>query len=137
MNVLIGEDGLMKVMDFGTSRVKDASGVMTSTIGTTAWIAPELFLKRPYSEKADIYSYAVLVWEIVNFGNLPFSEFSSFEVPEKVVKGARPNLEGLKVHPILEKVMRCCWDHRPFRRPNMAEVAIFLESATENFHQKN
>lgn len=84
----------MKVMDFGTSRVRDASGLMTSTIGTTSWIAPELFLKRPYSEKADIYSYGILVWEIITGGGIPYEDMTPFEIPEKVVKGARPTLTG-------------------------------------------
>jgi serine/threonine protein kinase len=96
LNVLIGEDGLMKVMDFGTSRVRDASGLMTSTIGTTAWIAPELFLKRPYSEKADVFSFAILVWEVIMNGSMPYEEMTPFEIPEKVVKGARPNVAGNK-----------------------------------------
>lgn len=36
---------------------------------------------------------------------------------------------GLTIHPALEKVMRCCWDHRPFRRTPMAQVVEYLAQA--------
>jgi serine/threonine protein kinase len=66
---------------------------MTSTIGTTSWIAAELFLKRPYSEKADVYSFGVLVWEVL-FGGIPFETVAAFDIPQMVVKGARPEVPG-------------------------------------------
>lgn len=46
-----------KLCDFGLSRVVDRDRAMTSNIGTVSWIAPEVFAKKHYTEKADVYSY--------------------------------------------------------------------------------
>ena len=51
----ISADMTCKIIDFGTSRVVDIR--MTKSIGTPAWIAPEVFQTESYTEKADVYSF--------------------------------------------------------------------------------
>jgi len=66
-NVLLFEDGSLKISDFGLSRVRglnDGTEKM-STVGTFEYMAPEVIKSEPYSEKADVFSYGVLVWEIL------------------------------------------------------------------------
>jgi serine/threonine protein kinase len=61
---LVAQDWTIKIADFGFSRVKSENHTMTQC-GTVAWTAPEIFLGERYSEKADVYSYSVILWELV------------------------------------------------------------------------
>ncbi|KAF0690707.1 Aste57867_17917 [Aphanomyces stellatus] len=63
-NVLLSETWEAKLSDFGISRVTSLEETMTSNIGTVAWIAPEVLSGGRYSEKADIYSFGVLLSEL-------------------------------------------------------------------------
>lgn len=55
----INSDMTAKIIDFGTSRVLDERSVMTGSLGTPAWIAPEVLTSTTYSEKADVYSFGI------------------------------------------------------------------------------
>ena len=59
LNLLVGQNLEVKLCDFGLSRVLDRQKAMTSNIGTVSWIAPEVFQKKHYTEKADVYSYGM------------------------------------------------------------------------------
>ncbi|OQR86448.1 protein kinase [Achlya hypogyna] len=63
-NVLLADDWTAKLSDFGISRVTSLEESMTSNIGTVAWIAPEVLTGGRYTEKADIYSFGVLLSEL-------------------------------------------------------------------------
>ena len=52
----------MKIADFGVARVLDHGGVMTAETGTYRWMAPEVIEHNPYSEKADVFSFGILLW---------------------------------------------------------------------------
>jgi serine/threonine protein kinase len=62
--LLIGDHWLVKICDFGMARVKSL-GVTMTKLGTLQWVAPEVLRDERYSEKADIYSFAILVWELI------------------------------------------------------------------------
>ena len=56
-------DWHIKVSDFGLARTKAASSTQPQTqVGTWAWMAPEVLEQKPYDEKADVYSYGVILW---------------------------------------------------------------------------
>lgn len=63
-NVLLNEAGDAKLSDFGISREVSLEETMTADVGTVAWIAPEVLQGERYTEKADIYSFGVLLVEI-------------------------------------------------------------------------
>ncbi|RHY51663.1 hypothetical protein DYB34_008732, partial [Aphanomyces astaci] len=71
-NVLLSNDFEAKLTDFGTSREMSNEHTMTAEIGTLAWIAPEIMLGGHYTEKADIYSFGVLLNEL-DLCDLPYS----------------------------------------------------------------
>ncbi|KAA0200246.1 hypothetical protein HAZT_HAZT008319 [Hyalella azteca] len=67
-NVLIGDEQRVKISDFGTSREwNDVSAIM-SFAGTLAWMAPEVIRNEPCSEKVDIWSFGVVLWQHHSFG---------------------------------------------------------------------
>ena len=53
----------MKIADFGLSRTNDTE-LMTGVLGTFHWMAPEILESKPYSIKADVFSFAIVMWEI-------------------------------------------------------------------------
>lgn len=64
LNVLLTEDLQAKVSDFGLSRETSFDETMTSGVGTLLWTAPEVLRGERYSEKADIYSFGVVLAEL-------------------------------------------------------------------------
>ncbi len=61
----------IKICDFGMARLKTASSLVQSKVGTMLWMAPEVIEEQPYDAKADIYSYALVLYELVT-KTLPF-----------------------------------------------------------------
>ncbi|GLE07062.1 hypothetical protein PINS_up016931 [Pythium insidiosum] len=70
-NVLVNSDWEAKLSDFGASREESSRDTMTSNVGTSLWIAPEVMVANNYNEKADVYSFGVVLTEL-DTHELPF-----------------------------------------------------------------
>lgn len=121
---------LVKVSDFGLAKMRDNEdwGKMTVAAGTFHWMAPEVQTGR-YDEKADVYSYAMVLYEIICC-EVPFDDLEPAEVPEAVGKGARPDLECVPEdcpEKLLE-LMILCWNADPGCRPSFAQISIHLNA---------
>jgi serine/threonine protein kinase len=82
-------DVLCKLADFGESRHISAT-MSRRHIGTPRWTSPEVFAGQPYNEKADCFSYGMLLWELCH-REIPFSEVRrDSEVEDLIVAGGRP-----------------------------------------------
>lgn len=77
-NVLLDENWTAKVCDFGLARVKSASATM-SRVGTPQWMAPELLREDRYSEKVDVFSFGVILWELATLQK-PYDSLSPLRV---------------------------------------------------------
>jgi serine/threonine protein kinase len=64
-NLLIDANWRVKISDFGFSTIKKAASNMTR-VGSPVWAAPEVMRGEPYTEKLDIYSFAIVMWELLN-----------------------------------------------------------------------
>ncbi|CAJ1973163.1 unnamed protein product [Sphenostylis stenocarpa] len=78
-NLLIDENGVVKVADFGVARMHNQSGIMTAETGTYRWMAPEVIEHKPYDHKADVFSFAVVLWELLT-GKFPLTVTASSTV---------------------------------------------------------
>ena len=68
-NLLMDENEVVKVADFGVARVKCSDGSnMTAETGTYRWMAPEVISHQYYNHKCDVFSYGILLWELVSGG---------------------------------------------------------------------
>jgi len=132
-NLLMDEHGTVKIADFGVARVV-TQGVMTAETGTYRWMAPEVIEHRPYSHKADVFSFGVLLWELIT-GKVPHGHLTPLQAAVGVVqKGLRPPLPET-LPPALADLMRACWRTQPEQRPEFAEVAQSLLQLQDSLMQ--
>ncbi|KAK9864231.1 hypothetical protein WJX84_000463 [Apatococcus fuscideae] len=64
-NLLMDEVGNVKIGDFGVARELDTAGVMTAETGTYRWMAPEVIAHSPYYHQADVFSFGIVLWELL------------------------------------------------------------------------
>jgi len=88
-NLMIGNDGGIRIIDFGTARV--VMSTMTTNMGTVQYTAPEIFKGQEYDEKIDVFSFGILLCELVT-GKQPFEEIDTWAVPDAIMRGERPEL---------------------------------------------
>eukprot|EP00698_Gefionella_okellyi_P004995 TRINITY_DN1459_c0_g2_i1.p1 TRINITY_DN1459_c0_g2~~TRINITY_DN1459_c0_g2_i1.p1 ORF type:complete len:1033 (-),score=276.64 TRINITY_DN1459_c0_g2_i1:175-2817(-) len=127
LNILVGTDWTVKVADFGLSRAKDYTHVM-SKVGTPRWTAPEVLASKPYGEKADVYSFGVVLWEMVT-GEVPFKSLSSYEAAHAVMThDQRPKIPA-SCSAQLSMLITMCWDREPTKRPTFEMILRTLDNA--------
>ncbi|KAJ7966923.1 putative Protein kinase [Quillaja saponaria] len=125
-NLLVDENGVVKVADFGVARVQDQSGIMTAETGTYRWMAPEVIEHKPYDHKADVFSFGIVLWELLT-AKLPYENLSPLQAAVGVVqKGLRPYIPG-HTHPKLVELLEQCWQHDPCLRPEFSEIVKVLQ----------
>ena len=129
LNVLLDADNFPKICDFGMSRLlqQKKNELMTGGVGTAQWEAPEVINNDPYNEKADVYSYGILLWEIMS-GDVPFRGLNQMQVAMGVVgNGIRPPIPN-NCSPKIAKLIKSCWDQDPNKRPFMSQVVKVISS---------
>ena len=114
---------LCKITDFGLTRADDLTGMKTQ-VGTFHWMAPEVLQDDPYSLKADVYSFGIVMWEII-CREPPFADYQLHKIMYNVINyKERPSLE--KIPPecpeLLVRIMKACWEQDPNRRPQFSDV---------------
>ncbi|KAL4616346.1 hypothetical protein ACB092_07G192900 [Castanea dentata] len=120
-NLLMDENEDVQVADFGVARVKTQSGVMTAETGTYRWMAPEVLEHKPYDHKADVFSFAIVLWELLT-GKLPYEYLTPLLAAVGVVqKGLRPIIPR-HTHPKLAELLEKCWQQDPALRPDLSEI---------------
>ncbi|KAK1317217.1 Serine/threonine-protein kinase HT1 [Acorus calamus] len=127
-NLLISADKSIKIADFGVARIEVQTEGMTPETGTYRWMAPEMIQHRPYNHKVDVYSFGIVLWELIT-GMLPFQNMTAVQAAFAVVnKGVRPIIPQ-DCLPVLSEIMTRCWDANPDVRPSFNEVVRMLENA--------
>ena len=122
LNVLLDDTCLPKICDFGLSRyIDNPDTLLTGDIGTPHWMAPEIFSSRDYTNKVDVYSYGILLWELLT-GTYPFKGLNSVQIAYAVCKEqARPEIpKHYNSYPTpkeLKDLITICWHQDPAERP--------------------
>lgn len=125
---------MLQIADFGVARIIETTGHMTAETGTYRWMAPEVIEHKPYDEKADVFSFAVVLWELLTC-KVPYSDMTPLQAAVGVVqKGLRPGIPA-GCPPTLGDLMTQAWAQAPTARPSFRELtprlAAMMEAAKE------
>ncbi|XP_050442664.1 tyrosine kinase receptor Cad96Ca [Adelges cooleyi] len=128
-NILVTDDRLCKISDFGFARDVASSRVYERKSEgrlPIRWMAPESLFDNMYSAKSDVWSFGVLMWEIVTLGSTPYPGMAAADVMKRIRDGYR-----------LEKPQHCrrevynimfyCWDKCADERPDFRELLDLLD----------
>jgi len=123
MSLNVNAPAMIKLSDFGSSRSinEELARNYTAGIGTPIYMAPEILTKEAYSVKADVYSFAVLLYELYD-EKTPYEDFKhSWDVAKYVTEGKRPpRIEGCPDE--YWKIIEKCWVQEPTDRPTFEEI---------------
>ncbi|KAL4123799.1 hypothetical protein PRIC2_009645 [Phytophthora ramorum] len=126
-NVLLDAQGTAKISDFGLSCVLELgrSADLTAETGTYGWMAPEVIRHEPYSSKADVYSFAVVLWEMLA-RDVPFKGQTPMQtamaVAEQRMRPALPRNTPPKIVELIEH----CWNQNAASRPDFSAIVKVL-----------
>ncbi len=136
-NVLVGDNNIVKISDFGMSRNLYSSHyyVMASRGAVPIrWMARECFSKK-FTSKSDVWSFGVTMWEVFTLGkNAPYEEMTDFEVLQDTVKAERKLLSVPDKCPSdVSSIMLKCWRDDPDDRPDFDTLYdLLLPLSCEN-----
>ena len=134
-NILLDENYYPKVCDFGFAR--NSKGIKTNGIGTRDYMAPEILFGEDYDEKVDVYSFAILVFQIIT-GLDPYPGIGEFTVNilNRIINGTlRPKIPEY-VNEKMKELIEKCWSSDPSKRPSFEEIFSEL-SEKYNDYQDN
>uniref|UniRef100_A0A674NYN4 mitogen-activated protein kinase kinase kinase n=1 Tax=Takifugu rubripes TaxID=31033 RepID=A0A674NYN4_TAKRU len=128
-NMLITYDDSVKISDFGTSKELSDKSTKMSFAGTVAWMAPEVIRNEPVSEKVDIWSFGVVLWEMLT-GEVPYKDVDS----SAIIWGVGNNSLHLPVPEScpdsFKLLLRQCWNCKPRNRPSFRQILLHLDIAS-------
>lgn len=122
-NLLVDSNWHAAVSDFGISRVLALN--MTRAVGSSIYIAPEVFDSNVYTKKVDVYGFAYILWGMVE-RETPYAEVKPFDLVRIICEeDKRPDISPEAGE--LEPLMRLCWDRDPNVRPTFPKIAHELK----------
>ena len=127
-NILVGDNNICKVADFGLARLiaDDEYNAHDGAKFPIKWTAPEAALYNRFSIKSDVWSFGILLTELVTFGRIPYPGMSNAEVLQQLERGYRmpcpPNTPES-----LYQIMLDCWKKNAMDRPTFEALQWRLE----------
>ncbi|XP_057544245.1 serine/threonine/tyrosine-protein kinase HT1 [Amaranthus tricolor] len=125
-NILIDQDFHMKIADFGIACEEVHCDPFADDPGTYRWMAPEMIKHKPYGRKVDVYSFGLMLWEMVS-GSIPYEDMTPIQAAFAVVnKNLRPAFPKC-CPPAMRALIEQCWSLQPDKRPEFWQVVKVLE----------
>ena len=117
--------------DFGLSRFKSsASSLMTGHCGSSHWMAPEVVEGGSYTELADVYSFAINLWELWS-RKVPYEGMQPIQIVHAVVHQQKRPPVPADCPPAVAALMRACWQQDPSTRPHFGTIIARLSAMLE------
>ncbi|EGC33327.1 hypothetical protein DICPUDRAFT_8978, partial [Dictyostelium purpureum] len=131
LNLLVDTNYNVKVSDFGLSRFISGIGSSAKTFcGTLSWIAPEVFAGRGYTTKVDVYSFGIVLWEIITHkqpsGNMAQTISGYPEIPSNI-----------NCHPFFSELIKECCNKNPDLRPTFSQILQKLKIISSSVNNPN
>ncbi|XP_015217212.1 ephrin type-A receptor 3 isoform X2 [Lepisosteus oculatus] len=134
-NILVNSNLVCKVSDFGLSRVleDDPEAAYTTRGGKIPirWTAPEAIAYRKFTSASDVWSYGIVLWEVMSYGERPYWEMSNQDVIKAVDEGYRlpPPMDCPAA---LYQLMLDCWQKDRNNRPKFEQIVSILDKLIRN-----
>ncbi|XP_060706344.1 ephrin type-A receptor 7 isoform X6 [Hemiscyllium ocellatum] len=134
-NILVNSNLVCKVSDFGLSRVveDDPEAVYTTTGGKipVRWTAPEAIQYRKFTSASDVWSYGIVMWEVMSYGERPYWDMSNQDVIKAIEEGYRLPAP-MDCPPGLHQLMLDCWQQERSERPKFDQIVGILDKMIRN-----
>uniref|UniRef100_A0A8D2LEL6 receptor protein-tyrosine kinase n=1 Tax=Varanus komodoensis TaxID=61221 RepID=A0A8D2LEL6_VARKO len=136
-NILVNSNLVCKVSDFGLSRFLEENSsdpTYTSSLGgkiPIRWTAPEAIAFRKFTSASDVWSYGIVMWEVMSFGERPYWDMSNQDVINAIEQDYRlppPTDCPASLH----QLMLDCWQKDRNARPRFTQVVSSLDKLIRN-----
>ena len=118
-----GNEGIIKIGDFGLASWGRTRGETTSMVGTPEFMAPEIYKSEKYDVKVDIYALGMCILQMLTEGDLPYEECPNPPaIWTKVMKGIKPNLFHRLRESSAKDLVSKCLELNPKDRPSIKEI---------------
>ncbi|XP_049283544.1 uncharacterized protein LOC125763899 isoform X2 [Anopheles funestus] len=129
-NCMVNAQRVVKLGDFGMARPtfeNDYYRFNRKGMLPVRWMAPESLALGFFTPASDVWSYGVLLYEIITFGSFPFQGLTNNQVLEHLKNGTTLTIPA-GVKPQLEGLMKACWNQDYKKRPSASEVSEFISN---------
>eukprot|EP01091_Cochliopodium_minus_P009735 TRINITY_DN2463_c0_g1_i1.p1 TRINITY_DN2463_c0_g1~~TRINITY_DN2463_c0_g1_i1.p1 ORF type:complete len:765 (-),score=220.89 TRINITY_DN2463_c0_g1_i1:77-2197(-) len=135
LNLLVDDKYSIRVADFGLGKLKDVQQKANTRMGTVNWVAPEILRETdPYTEKADVFSFGIVLWEILT-EKIPYGEMQVLQIVRAIDTGKRPPIpEDCDVE--YKNLIEICWHDDHHTRPYFDTIYENLTSIHHNLVNK-
>uniref|UniRef100_M0ZTM4 non-specific serine/threonine protein kinase n=1 Tax=Solanum tuberosum TaxID=4113 RepID=M0ZTM4_SOLTU len=122
-NLLVDKSWTVKVGDFGLSKLKHATFLTANSgRGTPQWMAPEVLRNEPSTEKSDVFSFGVILWELMT-ESIPWKDLNPLQVVGVVgFMDGRLDIPQ-KLDPRISAIILDCWQSKPELRPSFEDIS--------------
>lgn len=132
LNLLINDANVLKICDFGNSKfIKDLESC-NSMAGTPGWMAPEVIRNEKCSEKIDVWSFGVVLWELL-FCQKPYKNLQldnsaiNYGIAHRTLSLPLPSTCPAK----FKSIMLACWNYEARKRPDFHQIQVDLKAANK------
>ena len=135
-NIVLDDNFYPYISDFGASKLSNSQQEqisMESLVGTPLYMAPEIFANNQYSYKIDVYSFSLIMYELITGRPPKFTKQNKFkDIVKAVREGKRPDLTIINDEEVKSFISKC-WSSDPSERPEFSQIVEELK--TEKYFQ--
>jgi fyn-related kinase len=127
-NVLVGEDNVVKIADFVLARAipDDVYVAQAGAQFPIKWTAPEAIFYNKYTIKSDVWSFGILLAELITYGRIPYPDLRNAEVIQMLKHGHRMECPSNCPEELYDLMLQC-WNEDPHKRPTFESLRFLLE----------
>ncbi|XP_065219232.1 hepatocyte growth factor receptor-like [Planococcus citri] len=134
-NILVSDNQILKIADFGLARdIKNKDYYRKKSGGKlpVKWMAPEALLHKLYTVQSDVWSYGILLWEIMTLGGSPYPTFTDMKKLLRDLHSGYRMEKPPKCSMEMYSIMRQCWNYVPKDRPSFSAIVENLEEILQS-----